>query len=306
MSLTTARLPLASETRARTPRAQVWRPFPREVADIVMVEDRGGAPPPRMYPCFGISLVRSPAVVTVESRRDVIADRNWIVLIPALQLHGLRAVGETAQGAVTLLLGDSHLVGLDLPTQAALVTDSGLGEKLAALVAQLQRPVRSVEHTTTIRALLEQLLTGSTPLAAGRVRRTNPLAPLRTFLQAHVSEPVSTEDLARVSGLSESHLIRAFHYEFGLPPHAYRLRLRLAAACELLTRGLTVASVAYECGFADQSHLSRKFKAAYGLTPAAWGAAAAGRHGYDTGGVSVDFEQMSVAASARAASNGWC
>ena len=87
-----------------------------------------------------------------------------------------------------------------------------------------------------------------------------------------------------MSGLSECHLIRAFHYEFGLPPHAYHLRLRLAAACELLARGLAVASVAYECGFADQSHLSRKFKAVYGVTPAAWAAAATGRNRHDAGG----------------------
>jgi AraC-like DNA-binding protein len=98
---------------------------------------------------------------------------------------------------------------------------------------------------------------------------------VRTVLQAHVSEAVPTENLARMSGLSESHLIRSFHYEFGLPPHVYHQRHRLAAACEALARGLPIASVAYECGFADQSHLNRKFKAVYGLTPAAWGTAAA-------------------------------
>ena len=81
-----------------SPRARVWRPFPPEVADIVCVEDRGGEVQPRMYPWFGISLVRSPALVTVESRRDVVADRNWIVLIPAFQLHGLRAQAEAARG----------------------------------------------------------------------------------------------------------------------------------------------------------------------------------------------------------------
>ena len=97
----------------------------------------------------------------------------------------------------------------------------------------------------------------------------------RDYLRAHVSEPVTITALAGMMGLAESHLIRAFHREFGLPPHAYHLRLRLAAACELLERGLSVSTVAFECGFADQSHLSRNFKAVYGLTPAAWTAAVA-------------------------------
>ena len=62
-------------------------------------------------------------------------------------------------------------------------------------------------------------------------------------------------------------------------PHAYHMQLRLAQACEALATGLSVSTVAYECGFADQSHLSRKFKEAYGLTPAAWAnAVGAPRH----------------------------
>jgi AraC-like DNA-binding protein len=116
---------------------------------------------------------------------------------------------------------------------------------------------------------------------------------VRDFLRAQVSQPVAIEELARMSGLSESYLVRAFHYEFGLPPYAYHLRVRLAAACELLSRGLAVASVAYECGFADQSHLSRKFKAIYGVTPAAWAATATGSSRYDTRVSSDDIAPVS-------------
>ena len=277
MSPATARLPLAPAAPAMAPGLRVWRPLSRVVADTVRVEDRGVDVLPRMHPWFGISLVRSPTLVSVESRRDVVADRNWIVLIPAFKLHELRPQVEAAQGAVTLLLGGSHVEGLDIAALPALVTDPALGEGMAALVAQVQHGVRSDEQTTTIRSILEQLLLCSIPLAAGRIRRTSPLAPVRTFLQTHVTEPVSIEDLARMTALSGCHLISAFRYEFGLPPHAYHLRLRLAAACEALARGMAVASVAYEYGFADQSHLSRKFKAVYGVSPAAWATASAAR-----------------------------
>jgi AraC-like DNA-binding protein len=251
------------------------------LADLVVVEDRGPEVRPRMHPWFGICLVRSGALVTVEARREVVADGNWMMLIPAFQLYGLRAPGEAAADALTLLLGGSHLEGLDLPTQAALVTDAALSGKVADRIAQLQRPVLAVEQATTIRSLLEQLLPCSAPLAAGRVRHTSPLASVRTLLRGQVSASVPTQDLARLSGVSEWHLIRSFHYEFGLPPHAYHLRLRLAFACELLARGLSIASVAHECGFADQSHLNRKFKAVYGLTPAAWAGGATGRNRHD-------------------------
>lgn len=259
-----------AEARARAPSARVWRPFPREVAEVVGVEDGGGDLPPRMHPWFAISLVRSRGVATIEARREVVLDRNWIVLIPRFQLFALRQQGED-QGPVTLLLAGSHLESLRLSARAALVTDTALGERVAALVVQWQHPLPSVGHATTLRSVLERLATRGTPLAAARTRRISSLVRVREYLRAQLSQPVTTEELSRLSGLSEPYLIRAFHYEFGLPPHAYHLRVRLAAACELLTRGLAVASVAYECGFADQSHLSRKFKAVYGLTPAAWG-----------------------------------
>ena len=211
----------------------------------------------------GISLVRSPTLVSVESRRDVVADRNWIVLIPPFELHELRPQGEAAQGAVTLLVGGSQIEGIDIGRLPALVTDPALGERVAALVAHVQHGVRSDEQATTIRSMLEQLLLCSIPIAAGRVPRFSRLARVRTFLQTHVSEPVSIGDLARMSALSECHLISAFRYEFGLPPHAYHSRLRLAAACEALARGMAVASVAYEYGFATGP--KRKFSRLRGV-----------------------------------------
>jgi AraC-like DNA-binding protein len=101
--------------------------------------------------------------------------------------------------------------------------------------------------------------------------------PVRDYLRAHVEEPVTIETLVRLSGLSEFHLIRAFRREFGLPPHAYHVRLKLARARETLSRGVSVSRTAFACGFADQSHLSRKFKEVYGLTPATWMTAVAPR-----------------------------
>jgi AraC-like DNA-binding protein len=113
------------------------------------------------------------------------------------------------------------------------------------------------------------LLLGA-PVRIARSTRATPLIPVRDYLRAHVEESVSIESLVRLSGLTEFHLIRAFHREFGLPPHAYHVRLKLARAREMLSSGATVTRTAFACGFAGQSHLSRKFKEVYGLTPATW------------------------------------
>ncbi|MCK1711279.1 helix-turn-helix domain-containing protein [Bradyrhizobium sp. 143] len=53
----------------------------------------------------------------------------------------------------------------------------------------------------------------------------------------------------------------------GMSPGAFRAMHRLNDARELLRRGESIAGVAAETGFADQSHLGRFFRRAFGITP---------------------------------------
>lgn len=96
-----------------------------------------------------------------------------------------------------------------------------------------------------------------------------PLAVMvaREYLEVHLADNVSVTQLAQVTGLSPFYLVRVFHRTVGLPPHAYLNQMRLKQAKELLLRGQPVVSVAYAVGFTDQSHLTRRFKQIYGVTP---------------------------------------
>ena len=51
---------------------------------------------------------------------------------------------------------------------------------------------------------------------------------------------------------------------------ACHAQVRLARARRRLGEGKSATWVAYECGFADQSHLSRRFKECHGVTPGAF------------------------------------
>ncbi|SME90373.1 transcriptional regulator, AraC family [Tistlia consotensis] len=110
----------------------------------------------------------------------------------------------------------------------------------------------------------EAIVPGRENRAVGRVR---------DYLDAHFAEDVELAELAAVAGLSRFHLIRAFRRETGLTPHAWLTDRRVRAARPLLAAGLAPGEVALACGFADQSHLTRAFKARVGVTPGRFRAA---------------------------------
>ena len=97
-----------------------------------------------------------------------------------------------------------------------------------------------------------------------RIRR----AMLR--IEQHGGRPVRSSLIASEVGLTERHLNRLFQQVTGSSVQRFARRLRLERARRLLDGGgLSVTQIAFECGFADASHLVRDFRRAYGSSPAA-------------------------------------
>ncbi len=92
----------------------------------------------------------------------------------------------------------------------------------------------------------------------------------RELLREEMDQDLGLDELARRCGADRFQLTRAFRAAYGLPPHAWRVQLRLTAARRRLAAGESPADVAAAVGFADQSHLGRWFRRAFGLTPAAY------------------------------------
>ncbi len=80
------------------------------------------------------------------------------------------------------------------------------------------------------------------------------------------------DELEGLAGLDRWTLARQFRAAFGTSPSRFRTQRQLDNVRRLLKRGTSLAGAAIEAGFADQSHMSRQFKRAYGLTPARWAA----------------------------------
>jgi AraC family transcriptional regulator len=78
-------------------------------------------------------------------------------------------------------------------------------------------------------------------------------------------------EVADAVRLSKSHFSRAFRHSMGEPPARYLRRHRVMRAQQMmLSTDKSLTNIALDCGFADQSHLTRIFRRMVGATPAAW------------------------------------
>ena len=109
-----------------------------------------------------------------------------------------------------------------------------------------------------------------------RFASTGQLSPRRLgrvmeYMRANLAEDVRLEDIARAAGLSVFHFARLFRNTTGLAPYRFLTRCRVEKVKELLVESeKTLADIAAEAGFADQSHMSNIFKRLAGLPPGAF------------------------------------
>lgn len=102
----------------------------------------------------------------------------------------------------------------------------------------------------------------------GAVRKPKWLARTENYLNDRIVEPFTLSEVASVAGVHPIHLAQTFRRFHGTSIGGYLRRLRLdRARRELIGTRKPISEIAFECGFSDQSHLTRMFKAAFGETP---------------------------------------
>jgi AraC family transcriptional regulator len=98
------------------------------------------------------------------------------------------------------------------------------------------------------------------------------LRAVTEYIAANLAAPISLYGLAEVAATSPRHFERAFRQATGVPPHAYVLQQRVAAARDLLSNQprLSVRQIAARVGFSSASHLAAIFRRHTGVSPMAF------------------------------------
>ncbi|EKU99809.1 DNA-binding domain-containing protein, AraC-type [Leptolyngbya sp. PCC 7375] len=171
---------------------------------------------------------------------------------------------------------DQLVAELDWPGQSIpyfkepILEKSSLQPIFYGLFRCLTIPSSQLKQQSLLLELLSKLfqLNAENPFIVRPVKpESKAVAHVRTYLEAHYADNVSLDELAQLVNLSPYYLIRCFRQQVGCAPHQYQRHWRLIQAKRSLRNGGSLAAIATDHGFYDQSHLNRAFKKTYGVTP---------------------------------------
>ena len=88
-----------------------------------------------------------------------------------------------------------------------------------------------------------------------------------TYISSHISESISVNTLAQISGYNRKYFIRIFKNYFGVTPHAFIIKYKMKIAISCIENDMPCYQIADYLGFSEPKNFSRCFKNIYGVSP---------------------------------------
>jgi len=219
---------------------------------------------PHYHDEISIGLVEKGSCMVSVSEGQFPVCETWSSSLPARCTHAAHAPEKP--GGFHMLYRDPAFAerefGVVLPRGAHLVSPSPVrnAENVKDLFTSLiEEDAESTRGRNAIAALLALILAGRHGNQAGSVRpqATEPVpSQLRRMIESSPEDKIPLTFLASQSNTTPTSVLRAFRRNHGVTPHAFQTILRVNRAKKLLLRMSSLAAVANEVGFYDQSHFS--------------------------------------------------
>lgn len=190
------------------------------------------------------------------------------VIIPSRQPHSMDAT--TVTGNAVLFVEPETREGRAL---SELYSPSGITplpnaevRKAAEFLFEAWREQRSASALVdAARRVIKDLTHGVEPTVTSDERILRATA----YIQSHLSEPLTLEQIAAAVYLSPSRFRHLFVEQTGLALRPYILWRRFLRVWELLMNGESLSTAAHNAGFADAAHLTRTSRRMFGFPPSA-------------------------------------
>ena len=165
-----------------------------------------------------------------------------------------------------------HAAASILPDKASLFNNQVIDYRDIAnpSINTLQAQLQETSNWNKRIALLEKYLLQQLQQAGKRLGKVDVLKDLMYELR-HQDVYDTMETIATRYGISARYMQQLFLQYTGLTPKLYSQINRFQHSLRLVTnRNTSLTDIAYECGYADQSHFIKEFKAFTGTTPSGY------------------------------------
>ena len=211
-------------------------------------------------------------LMSMIRKGDTAALSEWAKNAPAIR-GGVIAFDQLRQ------MKNLFIVSVTLASRAAIRGGMDADDALMLSDRYIQRCelMNTAEEITNLQfhmisdytARVERLHIGNDP--------SQLVSAVSNYIQHHLSEPITTEQIAASLYISRTHLSARFHKETGITLSDYILKEKTEEAKRLLRyTDKSLAAISAYLGFSSQSHFSRTFRKYAGITPGEYRAKHAG------------------------------
>jgi AraC-like DNA-binding protein len=229
---------------------------------------------------FCIGSISKGARVVLQAGMSAVIPENAVFAINACMAHTCKSQCKDGHDYFAICIDTEKMK--DIASQisekpqgvpyikSVLLSDADLTSKMREFLFLLRHDCSILQRESTLISLISRLILrhGDSPPTLRRMgSQHSAIDRACDFIEAQCTESLSLEELSRVACLSPFHFQRLFLKDTGVSPHEYLVQSRIKKARELLFEGHSLAGVAVDTGFADQSHFTRSFKRIVGVTP---------------------------------------
>ncbi len=229
-----------------------------------------------MHQCVSVgAVVQGEILFQVDKQRYCLRPGSLALINPET-LHACNQQGAEPRSYFMLYLQTDWCLQLQqslwqvdrfTPFRLALLEDAPLYHHYVTTLETLMADGHLLDKEQQLVTLMEAIFLHA--CAPGKPARTTlpRIKQLKTRLSADLTDDLTLDQLSEQIGANGCTLIRQFKKATGLTPHAYRMNCRIQLARQLLQQGRDIGDTALQCGFFDQSHFHRHFKAMTSVTP---------------------------------------
>jgi len=220
-------------------------------------------------PCIG--MIEKGKAIYTNRDREYLLNQNDLYFINENEPHAIRSIDQSGFSYSVLCLsrGLGYYYGQENETiefTEAVSTDNHASKVFHTYIEDIMNSQSDLERECCFILLLDWL----SPFCSIQANDNHysDMQLVCEYIHLNLRKKINLTELAAVAHVSKYYFIKCFKRELGLTPYEYLLQEKIKYAQVQILHMKSLAIVASELDFSDQSHFCNTFKKYTGVTPA--------------------------------------